>query len=261
MTLDEEFRIVGRFREQVPAPDDETMRRVYKAATAGTRRARPDRKSLLRWRARRSPLVLAMLASTILILGVASAFAYRMLSSDAPGFTSGFSSFENLPQTAWPASISPHARERFAAVLGLNSRDAEPRLRLLRTGLALAPPDEQGQGRLYALIGPNGGACYFLAGLGGGCLTESNVGPGAPSLLATVSPGYPGQTPAIVGIVADNVRSVSADVGGQIIALDLVNNSIYADLSGLMPDEAIRLLVDYQDGTSRTMSLPNPRNS
>jgi hypothetical protein len=227
----------GATAPRTPSPSElPSHQRVYRRATAARSRRR-----LFPPRARRSPRVMLVgIAVALMLAGGASAIAYRYLGS-SPGFKAGFSAFDRLPAATWPPSMDRFGLERSAAYLGLTPAQAEKRLRVLQTGLSLGPGHTQGQGALYAFLGNNGTACVFLTGV-----------------LPMVLPGYPGETPALAAIVADNVRTVSLLVNGTATPLAIVNNSVYTSLKDVKSDDTIALEANYADYTSHVFPLANP---
>ena len=227
----------------LPGPDfADVLRRAHRenAPTRGARRvARPRRR-----------LVAAVVAAAVAVAGAAGALAYRYL-GPSPGFTAGISAFDRLPPAAWPASMPRLGLEHAAAYLGIPTAEAESRLRRLQSGLT--------QGDLYAFEGPNGTVCLFLSGRFGDCLNEAN-GPRSPGVMTTFSPGYPDESPAVVAIVADNVRAVTLLVNGQRRNLPIVNNSVYAELVGLASTDTLALEASYADGSTRMFPLLNTLN-
>jgi hypothetical protein len=171
-----------------------------------------------RWR-RRS--LIAAAAAVVTVTVGASALAYRYL-GPSPGFSAGVSAFERLPRAEWP--MSRIGLEHAAAAVELTPEEAEQRLRLLRSGLRMGPGRSEGKGDLYAFPGRNGTACMFLTGQGGGCVTPDAVD-FVRSAMGMVFPGYPGQTMAAVGVVADNVRSVEVVAREVRWSPEIVNNS------------------------------------
>jgi hypothetical protein len=200
----------------------------------------------------RRSVVVAVAAIAAVTVG-ASAVAYRYL-GPSPGFTAGISAFEELPRAEWPSSQGRIALERSAPVVGLTPAEAEERLRLLQTGLTLGPGRSEGEGSLYAYPGRNGTACIFLTGQGGSCVTPQAV-EFVPSAQGMVFPGYPGQTDAAVGLVADNVRSVVVIAGDARWPVEIVNNSFYTDLPGITPEQAVSMEVRYADDSTRAITL------
>jgi hypothetical protein len=71
------------------------------------------------------------------------------------------------------------------------------------------------------------------------------------------SPKPPGPV-AVWGLVADNVSEVDTEVSGVTRNVPIVNNSFYADYDQLMSTDPIKLIVRFDDGTTRTFHLPNP---
>jgi hypothetical protein len=254
MTHDD-LQLLRDFRRDVPAPDEETARRIYRLATA----AHPLRRGLFRlgWR-RRPRLLVAVVAATLAVAGGASALAVHYL-GPSPGFTAGFSSYDRLPPAAWPRSLPRVGLEHAAGYLGVSTTEFEQGLRLLRTGLTLGPGRSQGEGELYAYIGDDHTtACMFLTGQGGGCVNAANA-PRVQGLMSHVLPGYPGQTPAAVAIVADNVKSVDLVINGESTSVPIVNNSIYADLNSLQAGDTIELHATYEDGSTWVYPLFNSK--
>lgn len=199
---------------------------------------------------RRRTLVVLAAVSLAAMVG-ASALAYRFLGPSA-GFTAGVSAFDQLPRAGWPSSIPRIALERSAPIVGLTPAEAEERLRLLQTGLSLGPGRSEGEGSLYAYPGRNGTACMFLTGQGGTCVTPQAVD-FVRSAMGTVFPGYPGQTDAAVGLVADNVTSVEVIAGADRWSPEIVNNSFYTDLPGVTPDERVEIYARYADDSTKTI--------
>ena len=247
------LELLRDFRREVAPPDERAMQRIYPLATA------PDPcgwRALLQ-RLARPRLVLAALAATLAAAGGASALAIHYL-GPSPGFTAGFSAFDRLPPTAWPSSMPRIALDRSAAYMGVSPVQFEQGLRRLRTGLTLGPGRSRGHGELYAYVGGDRTtACMFLTGQGGGCVNATNVSH-VQGVLTQLFPGYPGQTPAVVAIVADNVESVDLVYGGRHVDVPIVNNSVYADLEGLEAGESIELHATYNDGSSWVYPLLNP---
>jgi len=204
---------------------------------------------------RRRTLV-TLVAALVVIAGAGGALAYRYL-GPSPGFTAGFSAFDRLPSSQVPPSMPAVGIEHMAAYLGLTVGQAERRLRLLQSGLTLGSGRTQGQGKLYALVGENGTACMFLSGQGGTCLDAAHLAD-TNGVMAQVEPGYPGETPAVVALVADNVRTVSLEVNARGTTVPIVNNSVYADLDEVRPCDTIALGVTYDDGSSQLFPLHNP---
>jgi hypothetical protein len=200
----------------------------------------------------------AVAVSVVLLaaIGAASAVAYHYL-GPSPGFSAGLSAFDRLPQATWPSSIPRFALDRSAEAVGITPTEAERRLRLLQTGLTLGTGTTRGEGSLYAFQGSPGTACIFLTGQGGTCVTPRMTNNNQ-SVMWGVFPGYPGETPAIVALVADNVREVEVDISGVTRSIPVVNNSVYADLHGLTRTATISLIVHFADGTTKTMTAPNP---
>lgn len=238
MILSERFAAEGGL---LPGPDFADVRRRARmlASTA------PRASERVAWTRRRLLVVVA--AAVVGVGGAAGALAYRYL-GPSPGFTAGLSAFDQLPRAEWPASMPRVGLEHAAAYVGISPAEAEMRLRRLQTGRT--------QGDLYAFQGPNGTVCVFLSGRFGDCLDEANA-PRSPGVMATLSPGYPHESPAVVAIVADNVERVTLVDSGRRNELPIINNSVYADLTAAAPSDTISLEARYADGSTRTFPLLN----
>ncbi len=212
-------------------------------------------------RARRVRLRRALVAvAAVVLVGAATAFAYRLL-SPSPGFTAGLTGLESLPTVPWPADMPKGSLPMLARGTGLTPSEAEHRLRLVQSGLSFGP---QSGLRLYAFPGQDGSACIFLVpGVGGFCLPTWNVNTTGHESIAWAD--WPGDGPpapsgplCIFGLVADNVGSVEADVGGVKRKIPIVDNSFYAGYDSISGTDSIGLVVHFEDGTTRTYHQPNP---
>ncbi|HEY2354014.1 MAG TPA: hypothetical protein VGH79_03835 [Gaiellaceae bacterium] len=207
------------------------------------------------WR-RRTVVALAVLA----FAGIASAFAYRLL-SPSPGFTAGLSGLESLPTVPWPASMPEGSLPMLASGIGLTPSEAKQRLRLVQSGLSFGT---EGDLSLYAFPGEDGSACVFVApGVGGICLPTWNVQ--NPAFEGIAWAAWPGDGPpsssgplVVFGLVADSVRSVEADVGGTTRSVPIVDNSFFAGYDSIPDTASIKLVITYDDGTTRTQHQSNP---
>jgi hypothetical protein len=246
-------QLLADFRSEVPAPDEATADRIYRLVKTGPgRRPRLFVRSAVRPR-----LTVAIAVAALTVAGGTSALAYHYL-GPSPGFTAGFAAFDNGAPAPWPASLPQVALDRSAAYEGVSSSEFLQRFRLLRTGLSLGSGQTRGQGQLYAYIGSDGRtACMFLTGQAGTCLNAQDA-PNFQGVMPLIAPGYPGQTPALIGIVADNVASVDISLSGRITKVPIESNSIYADLTGLEPSDVVSLHITYGDGSTAVQSLPNP---
>jgi hypothetical protein len=250
---DNDLQLLRNFRSEVPQPDEATALRIYRLATSNPRKRH---KFALRV-PRRPSVVIAAVAATLAVAGGASALAYHYL-GPSPGFSAGFSAFNQLPPAPWPDSMPTVGYQHAAAYEGVSADEFLHGLRLLRTGLTLGPGDSQGQGALYAYIGDDGkSACMFLTGQGGSCF-RADFATHVQGVMPQINPGYPGQTPALTAIVADNVKSVGLEISGKLTNLPIVNNSIYADLNGLHAGDTISLHVTYDDSSTAIDALLNP---
>jgi hypothetical protein len=210
------------------------------------------------FRVDRRARLITFVVATALLIGAASALAVHYL-GPSPGFTAGFSAREDLPPADWPSNMPRAALEHQAAYMGVSTDEYLRNMRRLRTGLTLGPGRSRGQGELYAYIGDDGTACMFLTGQGGDCVNGRAAAlPPFYGVDPSLYPGYPGQTPAVAAIVADNVTSVQLDVAGHTRPLDIINNSVYADLDGLEAGDTIEVRFTFANGACNTVPLPNP---
>ncbi len=211
------------------------------------------------WR-RRSVVLVAVAA--LAAVGAASAVAYHYL-GPSPGFSGGLSSLNNLPQASWPSSLPRDALDHAAAATDLTGAEAAQRLRLVQTGLSLGQ-EARGNISLYAFQGNSNTGCLFITGpdSGGICLpTQMTSNPALDSIAWAAGGGNSIHTPgplAVYGLVADNIRDVEADVSGTTRSIPIVNNSFYADYDGITSKDSIKLIVRFDDGTTRTFTAPNP---
>jgi hypothetical protein len=248
-----DLQLLVVFRSEVPPPDEATADRAYAIATA----ARQPKSRLAGSRISRTRVLVAVAAAALAVAGGASALAFHYFAS-SPGFSAGFSAFDRLPPAAWPDSVPRVALERSAAYVGVSQDRFLQRLRLVRTGLTLGPGRSQGEGELYAYVGDRGEtACMFLTGQSGTCF-NATYAPHVQGVLPEISPGYPGQTPALAAIVADNVAAIELDVSDRVMPLRIINNSVYANLAALQGTDRLTLHVTYDDGRTAVVSLPNP---
>jgi hypothetical protein len=211
------------------------------------------------WRRRTTVAVgVAVLAAA----GAASALAYHYL-GPSPGFTAGLSSLDSLPRASWPSSLPRDALDHAAAATGLTPGEAAQRLRLAQTGLSLGRENVKGIS-LYAFEGNSGTGCLFITGpdSGGICLPSWATGNSALDGVAfAVGGGNSRATPgpmAVYGLVADNVRQVETDISGVVHDVPIVNNSFYAEYDRITGTETIKLIVHFDDGSTRTFHSPNP---
>ncbi|HZS30243.1 MAG TPA: hypothetical protein VFA37_03190 [Gaiellaceae bacterium] len=208
-------------------------------------------------RSRRSVVAVAVVA--LALIGAASAFAYHEL-SPSPGFTAGLSSLESLPTVPWPSSMPTDSLPQLASATGLTVDQAEHSLRLVQSGLTLGKQTVD----LYAFPGKDGSACvYLVPQVGGICLpTWMHDNPALDGVAWAAWPGDGPMAPSgplgVFGLVADNVKSVAAEVGGTSRAIPIVDNSFYAGYDSIEGTDAIALTVTFDDGTTRTFHAPNP---
>lgn len=212
-------------------------------------------------RVRRARLRLALVAvAAVVLAGAATAFAYRIL-SPSPGFTAGLSGLESLPTVPWPVDMPTGSIPELARATGLTPSAVEHSLRLVQTGLSLGT---QSSLRLYAFPGKDGSACvYLVPEVGGICLpTWMHSNPALDGIAWAAWPGDGPPAPSgplgVFGLVADNVSSVEADIGGATRAIPIVDNSFYAGYDSIAGTDSIKLVVHFDDGTTRTYHAPNP---
>jgi hypothetical protein len=225
---------------------------LYHGATPGRFHALARMRS---WRRRTAVTVsVAVLAA----LGAGSALAYHYL-GPSPGFTAGLSGLDSLPTVPWPSSIPKEGLPQLASATGLTATQAEQRMRLVQSGLSLGNQSVD----LYAFPGDDGSACVFLTGSGGICLPtwmRNN-----PALDGVAWAAWGGDGPmaptgplGVFGLVADNVSGVEADISGTMRSVPIVSNSFYANYDQITNKDTIKLIVRFDDGTTRTFSAPNP---
>jgi hypothetical protein len=260
-TLSERFALQ---HDELPMPDfADVLRRATRLSSS---EARPNAEPGVRklgprsWR-RRSVVLVAVAA--LAAVGAASAVAYEYL-GPSPGFTAGLSSLNKLPPVPWPSSVPKGGLANEAASTGLTPAQAEQRMRLAQSDLSLGQGDV-GDIDLYAFPGDSGSACLFVtAPLSGGiCLPTSNVSNPALDGVAWAAWGGDGpKTPTgplgVFGLVADNVTGVEADISGTTRSIPIVNNSFYADYNQITSKDSIKLIVRFDDGTTRRLTAPNP---
>jgi hypothetical protein len=222
-------------------------------------RAAPGRLHRLAWvRSWRRRTAVAVSAAVLAAVGAGSALAYHYL-GPSPGFTAGLSGLNSLPTVPWPSSIPTNSLPQLASATGLTANQAEQRMRLVQSGQSLGTQSVD----LYAFPGKDGSACIFLTGSGGICLPTwmtSN-----PALDGVAWAAWGGDGPmaptgplGVFGLVADNVSGVEADISGTTHNIPIVNNSFYTNYDQITNKDSIKLIVHFDDGTSRTFTAPNP---
>jgi hypothetical protein len=212
--------------------------------------------SMRSWRRRTA---VAASAAVLVALGAGSALAYHYL-GPSPGFTAGLTGLESLPTAPWPSTIPTDGLPQMAEATGLTAREAEQRMRLVQSGLSRG--DQTGLD-LYAFPGNAGSGCIFLTPSGGICLPTDATNDPALDGVAWAAWGSDGpRTPsgplAAFGLVADNVRQVEVDISGITRSIPIIDNSFYDDIDSITSTDTIKLIVHFDDGTSRTFSAPNP---
>ena len=208
------------------------------------------------WRRRTA---IAVSVAVLAAAGAGSALAYHYL-GPSPGFTAGLSGLNSLPTVPWPSSIPKDGLPQLASATGLTASQAEQRMRLVQSGLSLG---DKTRIDLYAFPGAEGSACVFVTGSGGICLPTwmtSN-----PALDGVAWAAWGGDGPmaptgplGVFGLVADNVSGVEADISGTTRSIPIVNNSFYANYDQITNKDSIKLIVQFDDGTTRTFHAPNP---
>lgn len=199
---------------------------------------------------------LAVVAGALAIGGGGTALAFHYF-GPSPGFTAGFSAVDRLSPAPLPPAMPAIGFDRMAAYVGLTPARARERLRLLQRGLSLGPRGAKGEGALYALVGDNGTACMFLLGHGGTCLNREHLDD-TNGVLVQANPGYPGDTPAVAALVADNVRAVDFVANGERVHVPIVNNSVYHSLESVRECDTLALDVSYENGSRQAFPLHNP---
>jgi len=251
--------------DELPPPDFADVLRRATVVSPGSRSGpRADhalrRPSGLRSWPRRSVVLVAV--AVLAAVGAASAVAYHYLGPSS-GFSAGLSSLNDLPQASWPANLPSDALDHAAAATDLTPTQAAQRLRLVQSGLSLGQ-EATGNISLYAFQGNSNTGCLFITGpdSGGICLPSwMTSNPALDGIAWAAGGGDSLQTPgplAVYGLVADNIRSVDADISGTIRSIPIVNNSFYTDYTGITSTDSVALVVHFDDGTTRTFTAPNP---
>lgn len=235
----------------VPMPDDSLADWADVTGRSAGRHLNPiagKRRASEKPRAWRRRGVLGLVAAAAAAVISASALGYYYL-GPSPRFTAGLSAFDRLPRADVPETLPPIALERTAAYVGLEEAEARTGFRQLRSGLD--------HGDMYAFRAPGDGVCLFLARHFADCVDEANAGR-IEGVFAAVSPGYPGEDPALVGMAADNVASVTLIVdGGLREEIPIINNSIYFDFD-VPPTAGVRVEVRYADQSEKSFVVrPN----
>jgi hypothetical protein len=253
-------------QDELPQPDfADVLRRATRLSARSEHRPHAEHRlrtlsSRRSWR-RRSVVFVAV--AVLAAVGAASAVAYHYL-GPSPGFTAGLSSLNKLPPVPWPSSVPKGGLTDEAASTGLTPRQAEQRMRLAQSGLSLGQ-EAVGDIDLYAFPGNSGSACLFVtAPLSGGiCLPASSVSNPAQDGVAWAAWGGDGpKTPtgplAVFGLVADNVSGVKVDISGTTHSIPILNNSFYADYDQITSKDSVKLIVRFDDGSTRNFTAPNP---
>jgi hypothetical protein len=218
-----------------------------------------------RLRARITPIVIVGLLA---VLGLSTAAAYsasHLLSAPAPhlapGVRNDVGSMRTLsPVVDVPAAVLSAVRDS-ASRSGGDPGDAAQSLRLLVTGAGVTGD------QLYAFKGYQGEVCFILWRRMGTCpqgaqtFDQGIVWAVAGSYPAIVGNRELNVPSAVVGIVADNIASVTLAQGSTSTTLPIVRNAFFyelADVADGTPWDA-RLLVGYTDGSQKTIALPDPR--
>ncbi len=215
---------------------------------------------LARMRSWRRRTVVTVSVAVLAALGAGSALAYHLL-GPSPGFSAGLTGLESLPTVPWPSSIPKDSLPQLAEATSLSRSEVEQRLRLVQSGLSLG--DARGIS-LYAFPGNSGTGCIFLTGQGSICLpTWMTTNPALDSVAwaawggASAPAAGPGPLAAF-GLVADNVRQVEINISGAINTVPIKDNSFYEDINSVTGADTIKLIVHFDDGTTRTFDAPNP---
>jgi hypothetical protein len=219
----------------------------------------PGRSHALAWlRSWRRRTAVAVSVAVLAAVGAGSALAYHYL-GPSPGFTAGLSGLNSLPTVPWPSTIPKDALPQLASATGLTASQAEQRMRLVQSGLSLGNQVVD----LYAFPGEHGSACVFLTGSGGICLpTWMNNNPALDGVAWAAWGGNGPMAPTgplgVFGLVADNVSGVETDISGTTRSAPIIDNSFYANYDQITSTDTIKLIVRFDDGTTRTFRAPNP---
>jgi hypothetical protein len=151
--------------------------------------------------------------------------------------------------------------ERAGAAVGGDLNEARASLRLLRRRLGAS-----GIEAVYAFrIGET--ICMSWAPRGVACSTSTSTPlPGATLAFSPGGPGYRGlssdASPALAGVVTDDVRSVVLTSNGARRPLAIVNNAVFGEVEQppAHVDWVLDLEVAYATGHLRRMRIPDPRH-
>jgi hypothetical protein len=206
-------------------------------------------------------LIGCIVASSALVatLVAANASAFHLLgngSQEPPGISAGVSALSKLrPPATLPGDVAAYV-DHAAAITGTGRAAAVASVRLLRSRLGEEKSD------LYALRVANGSVCFILTGNAGLCPESKSVGD--PGIQWVVAGGMPGKSnPAIVGIVGDNVSSVTLTADGVSRTLPVINNAVFGEIPELTTDPTaeITLRLSYSDGNTAAVAVTPPSSS
>lgn len=210
--------------------------------------------------ARRGTVIAAILVASCVFSAVGYG-ASRLLAgppSPAPGVANDVAALRTLPA---PASVGVAIRNAVQAAASQAGGNPSTAIMSLRE---LLPDVGAGHSQLYAFRGPNGGVCFLLWKRMGTCPQGAQTFD--KGLIWGVAGGYPaaaGNVPsAVLGVVADDVTSVTLSANGQSTSLPIVHNAFFAPLPDVPPSAPwnVQLVVAHLDGTSNSVVLPNPRH-
>jgi hypothetical protein len=132
-----------------------------------------------------------------------------------------------------------------AAESGTDRAHALANVRKLRSDLGVL------RSELYAFRARNGSVCWILTEFVGSCPDSAERG--SPGLQWTIGGGYDNVPGALVGIAANDVRTVRLVLDGASQPVSLVNNAVFAEV----PRSAKRaeIVIVHRDGTTNAVRV------
>lgn len=210
--------------------------------------------------------VLAVLAGSL--ASAASAYgASSLLSSNppttAPGIQGDVSAMRSLPPISTPSEAVAEVIRSTATAVGIDPDSALKSLRALLDNLGST------HSALYAFDGREGEVCFILWGRVGTCPQNGEtfdhgivwaVAGGYHTTVEGVSTDAPS---AIVGIAADDVRSITLTSSEGDTPLAIVHNAFFHELPNVPAGTPwnVFLTIAYSDAPTRNIDIPDPRSN
>jgi hypothetical protein len=218
---------------------------------------------------RRTIIVIGCALAVTLAAGVATSALPSSTSSapgrtssfgaDAPGVIAAVGALDRLPaETTLPPGLADGVGSFVSASRG-DAVTAVKSLRMLQAGLGMD------RSAIFAFTADGEAACFVIWKRTAVCPSgKSNL----PGVLWAYNGGYPATIAGIrrdvpssvAGLFADNVAAVKLLRDGEEIALQVVNNSFFAEVPASVESEAreFELRVIYEDGAVKTSTFANP---